>query len=112
MRLTRNLIQSMKIPPLFQKIYTLPSTKKTSHSYQKKLFLNQKLDYTPTMTKTLQQIQDTYKDLGTMNAWELPPVDFAKMRSEKWEALTVWTGATHELQACHENETFWKVYTC
>jgi len=63
------------------------------------------------MTATLQQIHETYKNLGTMNGWGEKPEEFQDMISQKWERRTIYTGATHELQACHENKTFWKVYT-
>jgi hypothetical protein len=46
-----------------------------------------------------------------MNGWGEKPEEFQDMISQKWERRTVYTGATYETQACHENKTFWKVYT-
>jgi hypothetical protein len=63
------------------------------------------------MTATLEQVQSTYKNLGVMNSWDENPEEFQNMISQKWQRRTVYTGATYETEACHENKTFWKVYT-
>ena len=63
------------------------------------------------MRMTLQQIQDTYKDLGTMNGWGENPEEFKQMITEKFGSVTCYQGETFEVKCCHANGTFWKVFT-
>ena len=57
------------------------------------------------------QIQDTYKDLGTMNGWGENPEEFKQMCAEKLGSVTCYQGETFEIKCCHANGTFWKVFT-
>ena len=65
------------------------------------------------MRMTLKKIQDTYKDLGTMNSWTWGenPEEFKQMCAEKLGSVTCYQGETFEVKCCHANKTFWKVFT-